>query len=242
MLLSVRLTLCRQSACVRVGADTRAAIANGASRASRAHVRGHSPATSHGWPDSCEPACARTLQHWRRRLEPSMHHFLFSPQRRPLRLYLLGLALIFAGAWAMGEYRIDAADGARLVGRTDAECAVAAPADPARDATGGLEAALTSAVASSAARRAARATCRAPAPAVGPRPQSASRRDDPGPRPTPVLAVRRCDHPCCRHTGARRMSRAVPGCPVRTDGGPPRLAHRPLQHSGALQWTTTSRW
>ena len=36
--------------------------------------------------------------------EPSMHHFLFSPQCRPLRLYLLGLALIFAGAWAMGEY------------------------------------------------------------------------------------------------------------------------------------------
>ena len=33
-----------------------------------------------------------------------MHKFLFSPQRRPLRLYLLGLALIFAGAWAMGEY------------------------------------------------------------------------------------------------------------------------------------------
>ncbi len=33
-----------------------------------------------------------------------MYHFLFSPQCRPLRLYLLGLALIFAGAWAMGEY------------------------------------------------------------------------------------------------------------------------------------------
>ena len=32
-----------------------------------------------------------------------MHTFLFSPRRRPLRLYLLGLALIFAGAWAMGE-------------------------------------------------------------------------------------------------------------------------------------------
>ena len=33
-----------------------------------------------------------------------MHKFLFNPHRRPLRLYLLGLALIFAGAWAMGEY------------------------------------------------------------------------------------------------------------------------------------------
>ena len=32
-----------------------------------------------------------------------MRHFLFSPNRRPMRLYLLGLALIFAGAWAMGE-------------------------------------------------------------------------------------------------------------------------------------------
>ena len=34
-----------------------------------------------------------------------MHHFLFSRQCRPLRLYFLGLALIFAGAWAMGEYQ-----------------------------------------------------------------------------------------------------------------------------------------
>ena len=33
-----------------------------------------------------------------------MHKFRFSPQHRPLRLYLLGLASIFAGAWAMGEY------------------------------------------------------------------------------------------------------------------------------------------
>ena len=34
---------------------------------------------------------------------PSPMKFLFSPQRRPLRLYLFGLALIFVGAWAMGE-------------------------------------------------------------------------------------------------------------------------------------------
>jgi len=45
----------------------------------------------------------RVLQHWRRRQESSMHNFLFSPQRRPLRLYLLGLTLVFAGTWAMGE-------------------------------------------------------------------------------------------------------------------------------------------
>jgi hypothetical protein len=30
-----------------------------------------------------------------------MRRFLVSPQHRPLRLYLLGLALIFVGAWAM---------------------------------------------------------------------------------------------------------------------------------------------
>ena len=32
-----------------------------------------------------------------------MPRFLAGPQGRPLRLYLLGLALIFVGAWAMAE-------------------------------------------------------------------------------------------------------------------------------------------
>ena len=32
-----------------------------------------------------------------------MPNFLAGPQGRPLRLYLLGLALIFVGAWAMAE-------------------------------------------------------------------------------------------------------------------------------------------
>ena len=32
-----------------------------------------------------------------------MPNFLAGPQGRPLRLYLLGLALIFGGAWAMAE-------------------------------------------------------------------------------------------------------------------------------------------
>ena len=32
-----------------------------------------------------------------------MPNFLAGPQGRPLRLYLLGLALIFLGAWAMAE-------------------------------------------------------------------------------------------------------------------------------------------
>ena len=32
-----------------------------------------------------------------------MPDFLAGPNRRPLRLYLLGLVLIFIGAWAMAE-------------------------------------------------------------------------------------------------------------------------------------------
>ena len=32
-----------------------------------------------------------------------MRNLFAGPQRRPLRLYLLGLVLIFIGAWAMAE-------------------------------------------------------------------------------------------------------------------------------------------
>ena len=56
---------------------------------------------------------------------------------------------VATGLW--GDVDIDAADGACVVGRIDAQRAVAAATDPARDATGSLEAAMNSAVARSTA-------------------------------------------------------------------------------------------
>src|SRR3954469_19884387 len=44
------------------------------------------------------------LEHSRLLTEPFMPKLIFALQHRPFQLYLLGLACIFAGAWAMGEY------------------------------------------------------------------------------------------------------------------------------------------
>jgi hypothetical protein len=45
------------------------------------------------------------LQHWRTTGARSMRKLFAAFLNRPFQLYLLGLACIFGGAWAMGEYR-----------------------------------------------------------------------------------------------------------------------------------------